>query len=119
MEERVQMMVNPNNQSIQKINQFRDDRNWRQFHNEKDLALSISLEAAELLEIYQWKTAEEGNQALDHIKEELADVLIYAYMLADNLQLDIDQIISEKIVKNALKYPINKSKDSRQKYSDL
>lgn len=112
-------MVNQNNQSIQKINQFRDARNWRQFHNEKDLALSISLEASELLEIYQWKTAEEGNQNLEHIKEELADILIYAYMFADNLQLDIDQIISEKIIKNGLKYPVDRSKNSKQKYSDL
>lgn len=112
-------MVNQNNQSIQKINQFRDARNWRQFHNEKDLALSISLEASELLEIYQWKTAEEGNQNLEHIKEELADILIYAYMFVDNLQLDIDQIISEKIIKNGLKYPVDRSKNSKQKYSDL
>lgn len=93
-----------------KINKFRDDRNWRPFHNEKDLALSISLEANELLEIYQWRTAEEGNQDREHLKEEIADVLIYAYMLADNLGFDIDEIISEKLVKNAVKYPLPEEK---------
>lgn len=91
--------------SMEKINQFRDERNWRPFHNEKDLALSLSLEASELLEIYQWKTPEEGNQDREHLKEEIADVLIYAYMLADNLGFDIDEIIAEKLVKNAVKYP--------------
>lgn len=91
--------------SMEKINQFRDERNWRPHHNEKDLALSLSLEASELLEIYQWKTPEEGNQDREHLKEEIADVLIYAYMLADNLGFDIDEIIAEKLVKNAVKYP--------------
>lgn len=91
--------------SMEKINQFRDERNWRPFHNEKDLALSLSLEASELLEIYQWKTSSEGNQYREHLKEEIADVLIYAYMLADNLGFDIDEIIAEKLVKNAVKYP--------------
>lgn len=104
---------------MKRVNQFRDERNWRQFHNEKDLAISISLEAAELLEIFQWKTAEEGIESLEHLKEELADVLIYSYMLADNLHLDIDEIIREKLQKNALKYPVEKSKSSRKKYSDL
>lgn len=92
-----------------KINQFRDERNWRPFHNEKDLALSISLEANELLEIYQWRTAEEGNQDREHLKEEIADVLIYTYMMADNLGFDIEAIIEEKLVKNALKYPLPKT----------
>ena len=91
--------------SMEKINQFRDERDWRPHHNEKDLALSLSLEASELLEIYQWKTPEEGNQDREHLKEEIADVLIYAYMLADNLGFDIDEIIAEKLVKNAVKYP--------------
>ena len=91
--------------SMEKINQFRDERNWRPHHNEKDLALSLSLEASELLEIYQWKTPEDGNQDREHLKEEIADVLIYAYMLADNLGVDIDEIIAEKLVKNAVKYP--------------
>lgn len=91
--------------SMANINAFRDERNWRPFHNEKDLALSISLEAAELLELFQWKTAKEGVADLERVKEELADVLIYSYMMADNLALDIDAIIAEKLVKNAVKYP--------------
>ena len=94
--------------SMEKINEFRDARYWRPFHNEKDLALSISLEASELLELFQWKTAEEGVQDIERVKEELADVLIYSYMMADNLNLDIDEIISEKLIKNAEKYPAPK-----------
>ena len=92
--------------SMEQINEFREARNWRQFHNEKDLALSITLEASELLEIYQWKSSEEGNHEREHLKEEIADVLIYSYMLADNLGFDIDEIIAEKLVKNGLKYPV-------------
>ncbi|MFE0441841.1 nucleotide pyrophosphohydrolase [Aerococcus sp. NPDC058936] len=105
--------------SMDKVNQFRDDRNWRQFHNEKDLALSITLEASELLEIFQWKTAAEGVEDLDAIKDELADVLIYAYMLADNLNLDIDDIIERKLIKNNEKYPVEKSRDNNSKYTEL
>lgn len=105
--------------SMDKVNQFRDERNWRQFHNEKDLALSIALEASELLEIFQWKTAAEGVEDLDAIKDELADVLIYAYMLADNLNLDIDDIIERKLIKNNEKYPVEKSRDNNSKYTEL
>lgn len=105
--------------SMDKVNQFRDERNWRQFHNEKDLALSITLEASELLEIFQWKTAAEGVEHLDAIKDELADVLIYAYMLADNLNLDIDDIIERKLIKNKEKYPIEKSRNNNSKYTEL
>lgn len=104
---------------MDRVNKFRDDRNWRQFHNEKDLAISISLEASELLEIFQWKTPEEGIKDFEHLKEELADVLIYSYMLADNLNLDIDDIIAEKLVKNNLKYPVEKSKDKKKKYNEI
>ena len=102
-----------------KVNQFRDERDWRQFHNEKDLAISISLEASELLEIFQWQSSQEAiDQNLTHIKEELADVLIYALMFADNLDLDIDEIISDKLAKNAQKYPSSKSKGNRKKYTE-
>lgn len=105
---------------LKEINQFRDERNWRQFHNEKDLSLSISLEAAELLELFQWKSSEEvvGNKQ-ERFAEELADVLIYSYMLADNLDFDINDIIRKKLMKNAEKYPIDKSKDRNTKYKDL
>lgn len=104
---------------IDKINKFRDDRDWRQFHNEKDLALSITLEAAELLEIFQWKTAEEGIEDIDAIKDELADILIYSLMLADNLNLDVEEIIEAKITKNTEKYPVEKSKGNKEKYTEL
>ncbi|MBK2402829.1 nucleotide pyrophosphohydrolase [Erysipelothrix sp. strain 2 (EsS2-6-Brazil)] len=107
------------NKSMVAINKFRDERNWRQFHNEKDLAISISLEASELLELFQWKTADEGKKFVNEIKEELADVLIYAYMMADNMNLDIDEIISEKLTKNAKKYPISKSFGNKKKYDEL
>ncbi|UXR69654.1 nucleotide pyrophosphohydrolase [Staphylococcus sp. IVB6246] len=94
-----------------KINKFRDDRNWRQFHNEKDLALSIRIEAAELLELFQWKNPEDVVQNnRERIEEELADVLIYSYMMADNLNFDIDDIIAKKLVKNNEKYPVSGEK---------
>lgn len=101
-----------------KINKFRDDRDWRQFHNEKDLAISISLKAAELMEIFQWRSSEEVIPSqIERVKEELADVLMYSYMLADNLNLDINEIIEEKIIKNNTKYPISKSKGKKDKYT--
>lgn len=97
------------------INQFINDRNWHQFHNAKDLAISVSLEASELLELFQWRTPEEGTENIERVKEELADVLIYSYMMADNLGLDIDQIIAEKVKKNAEKYPVDNFKANREK----
>ena len=106
--------------TMEKINKFRDDRDWRQFHNEKDLAISISLEAAELLELFQWKSPEEIRESnLERIKEELADVLIYSHMLASNLDLDIDEIIEAKLEKNNKKYPVDKSKGNKEKYTEL
>ena len=112
--------MNETKNSMQKIKTFRDDRDWRQFHNEKDLAISISLEASELLELFQWKTSEEVKASkIERIKEELADVLIYSYMLADNLDFDIDDIIEAKLVKNNIKYPVNKSKGTKKKYTDF
>ena len=106
-------------QTMAKINDFREERNWRQFHNEKDLALSISLEASELLEIYQWRSAEEGNHDVEHLKEEIADVLIYSYMMADNLGFDIDEIIEEKLVKNVVKYPVEKCLEKNRQKNKL
>ena len=105
--------------SIQsKITSFRDARNWKQFHNPKDLAISISLEAAELLEIFQWSgndTSASGKE--DKIKEELADVMIYCGLLADNMGFDIGEIISEKIDANDRKYPVEKSYGRSDKYT--
>ena len=106
--------------TMDKINKFRDDRDWRQFHNEKDLAISISLEAAELLELFQWKSPEEVREnSIERIKEELADVLIYSHMLASNLDLDIDEIIEAKLEKNNIKYPVDKSRRNKEKYTEL
>ena len=105
---------------MNRINQFRDDRDWRKFHNEKDLAISISLEASELLELFQWKNSEEVvESSLKEIKEELADVLIYSLMMADNLNLDFDDIIKNKLDLNERKYPIEKSRGSNKKYNEL
>lgn len=105
---------------IEKINQFRDARDWRQYHNEKDLAISISLEAAELLEVFQWCSSEEAVQNKSpQLEEELADVFIYAMMLASNLELDIDQLVLNKLAKNEQKYPVAKSKGRKEKYTEL
>lgn len=107
-------------ETIDKVLKFRDDRNWKQFHNPKDLALSISLEAAELLEIFQWSGADTVCESkIDNIKEELADVLNYCILMADVCGLDMDEIIQEKIKKNSEKYPVEKAKDSARKYNEL
>lgn len=98
------------NQLIESINHFRDERNWRQYHNPKDLAISLSIEASELLEDFQWKTSEEALQANgDNIQEEIADVLIYALMMCSDLDLDVKEIIEHKLTKNAAKYPADPS----------
>ena len=100
-------MANENNISIKRINKFHDDHKWRQFHNAKDLALSISIESAELLELFQWTTAEKTiENKYESIEEELADILIYSYTLAEKLGMDIDEIIEKKLVKNLKKYPV-------------
>lgn len=92
---------------INQINQFRDERNWKQFHNPKDLAISISIEAAELLEDFQWLNSEEALQKnKENIKDEIADVLIYSLMLCDELGLDVKEIVNEKLRKNGRKYPV-------------
>ncbi|MDR4250970.1 nucleotide pyrophosphohydrolase [Bacillus pumilus] len=94
---------------IHSINQFRDDRNWRQYHNPKDLAISISIEAAELLEDFQWKSNEEALEAnKENIREEIADILIYSIMFCSDLNLNVKEIIEEKLIKNGQKYPIEK-----------
>lgn len=105
---------------MNRINQFRDDRDWRKFHNEKDLAISISLEASELLELFQWKNSEEVvEKSLQEIREELADVFIYSFMMADNLNLDVEEIIKSKLDLNEQKYPVEKSRGSNKKYNEL
>lgn len=107
-------------ETIKQILKFRDDRNWKQFHNPKDLAISISLEAAELLEIFQW-SGEDVNcsEKADKIREELADVVNYCILMADACGLDLDEIIQSKVKKNSEKYPVELAKDSKEKYDQL
>ncbi|MGJ9386088.1 nucleotide pyrophosphohydrolase [Salipaludibacillus sp. CF4.18] len=92
---------------LKKIDAFREARNWNQYHNPKDLALSLSIEAAELLEDFQWKSSEQAvEENLENIEEEIADVLIYALTLCSELNLNVDKIVRDKIEKNGLKYPV-------------
>ena len=108
------------NETIELIKKFRDDRDWKQFHNPKDLAISINLEASELLEIFQWSAEDlECTDKLDKVKEELADVLNYCVLFADRYGLDMDTIIQEKIKKNEAKYPVVKSRGVSTKYIDF
>ena len=105
---------------IQKIVEFRDSRNWKQFHNPKDLAISLTLEASELLENFQWKTSDEGVTVnLQRIQDELADVLIYALLLSNKLNINPEQAVIDKIKKNEEKYPIEKAYGSNKKYNEL
>lgn len=99
---------------------FRDERDWEQFHDSKNLAAAISIEAAELNELFLWKDGKES-EAVDRerLKEELADVLIYALLLANKHSVNIEQIVREKIAKNAAKYPIKKAKGNASKYDQL
>ena len=105
------------NRAIEKLRQFRDDRNWQQFHNPKDLALALSIEASELLETFLWKAPEDADPA--KVKEELADVLAYALLLADAYNFDLEKIVLEKIQKNEQKYPVDKAKGTAKKYNEL
>ena len=99
---------------------FRDERNWKQFHDPKNLAAALGIEAAELNEVFLWKTTEESREVeLAKVKEELADVLAYALLLANEFGLDPEQIVLEKVKQNALKYPVEKAKGVATKYTDL
>ncbi|HDR8129177.1 TPA: nucleotide pyrophosphohydrolase [Bacillus cereus] len=109
-----------NQSTLEQILKFREDRNWKQFHNPKDLAISLSLEASELLENFQWKNSEEAMEKnFENIKDELADVLIYSILLADEINVDIEELILGKIEKNARKYPVEKAYGSNKKYKEL
>ncbi len=99
---------------------FRDERNWAQFHNAKDLAISLNLEASELLETFQWKSSEEATETkMKEIKEEMADVMIYLLMLSDKLNIDLEEVVHAKLEKNAEKYPVEKAFGSNKKYNEL
>ena len=107
-------------ETIKQILKFRDDRDWKQFHNPKDLAISISLETAELLEVFQWSGTDVSNEGKqEKIKEELAYVLNYCVLMADACGLDIDEIVQEKIKVNNEKYPVSKAKGKKEKYNKL
>jgi len=99
------------------ILKFRDERDWEQFHNPKDLALALNIESGELLESFLWKKSEEAK--VDKVKEELADVLIYAFLMAKKYGFDIEEIIMEKLNSNSKKYPVDKAKGSAKKYTEL
>ena len=107
-------------ETINKILEFRDERDWKQFHNPKDLAISISLEAAELLEIFQWSgTDVVCADKKDKIAEELADVLVYCTLMSDACGLDMDEIVQKKMELNSKRYPVQKAKGKSDKYSEL
>lgn len=99
------------------IRQFTEERDWDQFHNGKDLAIALSLEASELLEAYLWKAAEDVK--VEKVKEELADVFNYALQIADKYNLDVKQIVMDKLARNAEKYPVEKAKGTAKKYNEL
>ncbi len=102
---------------IQQIVEFRDKRNWAQFHNPKDLALGLSIEAAELNELFLWKKPEEADPV--RVREELADVLIFVLMLLEKYGLNLEEIVREKLAANEEKYPADKARNSAAKYTDL
>ena len=110
-----------NIKSIQKqLSDFADERDWDQFHNPKNLAMALSVEASELVEIFQWLTPEQAEEIMDssqsdHVKEEVADVMIYLLRLTDKLDIDLESIVSDKIVQNGKKYPVNLSKGNADK----
>jgi NTP pyrophosphatase (non-canonical NTP hydrolase) len=104
-------------QLIRQIVEFRDKRNWAQFHNPKDLALGLSIEAAELNELFLWKKPEEADPA--RVREELADILIFVLMLLEKYGLDLEEIVLNKLAANEEKYPADKARNSAAKYTDL
>lgn len=103
-------------ETIDRIRQFTVDRDWEQFHSPGNLAKSISIEACELLECFQWSDTEYD---LEHVKEELADVIVYCQNLLDKLGLDVDEIVNRKMDKNEIKYPVEKAKGNAAKYDQL
>lgn len=113
-------MMTKYEQITEKLIQFRDDREWSQFHDSRNLALALMLEASELNELFLWKKDDEiENISQDRLKEELADVLCYAVLLAEKHKLDIFDIMDEKIKKNNEKYPVDKAKGTSKKYNEL
>ena len=114
-----------NIKKIQKqLSDFADERDWNQFHNPKNLSMALSVEASELVEIFQWLTPEQAEAIMstdegEHVKEEIADVMIYLIRLADKLNVDLEDAVDDKIIKNGEKYPIDTSKGSTTKRTTL
>lgn len=109
---------------LERLLKFRKERDWEQFHRPKELAISIALEAAELLEEFQWKTDKEikkylNEGGLENVKEEVADIAIYILLLSNDLRIDLLDAIREKLKKNEKKYPVEKAKGSAKKYNKL
>lgn len=108
---------------LSRIRQFRDDRDWMQFHNPKNMAISIVLEATELMEHFQWKTPEESEAHVkenrEDVEEEIADVAIYLFELCDNIGVNLEEAVLNKLKINDEKYPASKAKGSATKYTDL
>jgi NTP pyrophosphatase (non-canonical NTP hydrolase) len=102
---------------ISELIKFRNERDWEQFHNPKDLALAINVEAGELLELFLWKNADEEN--VQKVKEELADVFAFAFLMAEKYKFDVKEIVLEKLKQNAEKYPVDKAKGNAKKYTEL
>lgn len=102
---------------ISELTKFRDERDWEQFHNPKDLAVALSVEASELLELFLWKSHEEVDVA--RLKEELADVFAFAFLLAGKMHFDVHQIVLDKVEANRRKYPVSLAKGNAKKYTDL
>lgn len=102
-------------ETYDRVMKFRDDRDWSQFHTGENLAKSIMIEAGELLEVFQWQ---EKEKSIDKVKEELADVFMYAMLMADRYELDIDEIINEKLDSNEKKYPADLVRGSSKKYNE-
>lgn len=107
----------------QKLIAFRNEREWQQFHKPKDVALSLVLEAAELLELFQWKTDEQAKQAMvdnpEKFADELADIMGWVLILAHDLKIDLASAMEHKLAKNAAKYPVEKAKGTAKKYTEL
>ncbi len=105
---------------IKKVLEFRDARDWQQFHNPKDLAISLSLEAAEVLENFQWKDNDEAiHEKSEELQDEIADVLTYVILLSHALDIDLEEAVLNKLAKNELKYPVEQARGSKKKYTDL
>ena len=103
-------------ETIRRIRKFTEDRDWDQFHTPANLAKSIAIEAAELLECFQWG---DDSYDIEHVKEELADVIVYCQDMLDKLKLDADEIVNSKMIQNEAKYPVNKVRGKADKYNKL